>query len=309
MAETINGKPLVSIITIFFNAEKFIDETIESVLAQTYDNWELLLVDDGSTDGSSKIAKDYAARYTEKVRYLEHEGRQNKGMSASRNLGISKAKGDYIAFLDADDVFLPRKLERQLEILISQPEASMVCGPSQYWYSWTGDSRDMQSDTRRELVGTYNTLFKPPALFTLFLQNKARTPATCSFLAKRWLFEITGGFEESFSGVCEDQAFFAKVFLKVPVFVTGECWERYRQHPDSSCSVAIKAGQYHPELPNSASLVFLTWLKEYLLQQGINDPKVWKPLRKKLWLYHHPTLFRLLSHPLRLTRKIWSALY
>jgi hypothetical protein len=91
--------------------------------------------------------------------------------------------------------------------------------------------------------------------------------------------------------------------------VTGECWERYRQHPDSCCSVAIESGQYHPELPNSASLAFLTWLEKYLLEQGIDDPKIWKPLRRKFWLYNHPTLFRILSHSLRLTRRMWSALY
>ena len=105
------NKPLVSCITIFFNAEKFFEEAIESVFVQTYKNWELLLVDDGSTDGSTTIARNYAEHYPEKVCYLEHEGHQNRGMSASRNLGIRHAKGDYVALLDADDIWLPQKLE------------------------------------------------------------------------------------------------------------------------------------------------------------------------------------------------------
>src|SRR5919109_4752706 len=93
--------PLVSIIIPFLNAEKFIQEAIESVFAQTYDNWELFMVDDGSTDASTEIARGYAQQNPEKVRYLEHLGHQNRGISASRNLGLSHAKGQYVAMLDA----------------------------------------------------------------------------------------------------------------------------------------------------------------------------------------------------------------
>ena len=87
------NKPLVSIIIIFLNSENFIQDAIESVFAQTYDNWELLLVDDGSTDDSTDIALQCAKKHAEKVRYLEHDDHQNRGMSASRNLGICEAKG------------------------------------------------------------------------------------------------------------------------------------------------------------------------------------------------------------------------
>ena len=89
------SKPLVSGIIIFL-AEQFIQSAIENVFAQTYEQWELLLVDDGSTDGSTEIAQRYAAQNPEKVRYLEHDGHENRGMSAARNLGISNAKGEYI---------------------------------------------------------------------------------------------------------------------------------------------------------------------------------------------------------------------
>jgi glycosyltransferase involved in cell wall biosynthesis len=182
MSEQVEKKPLVSGITIFFNTEKYIEEAIASVFAQTYDNWELLLVDDGSTDGSTAIAKRYAQQYPEKVRYLEHEGHQNRGMSATRNLGIRNAKGEYIAFLDADDVWLPQKLEQQLAIMDSQPEAKVVFGPTQYWYSWTGNPQDTQRNAIRELWLPSNQLFQPPTLLALFLKRKANTPATCSVI-------------------------------------------------------------------------------------------------------------------------------
>jgi glycosyltransferase involved in cell wall biosynthesis len=132
-----SNKALVSVIIIFFNSEKFIREAIESVLDQSYDNWELLLVDDGSTDNSTHIAKEYLTRYPQKVCYLEHDGHQNRGMSATRNLGIINAKGVFISFLDSDDVWLPRYIERQVENLMAHPGAGMVYRPVQYWFSWT----------------------------------------------------------------------------------------------------------------------------------------------------------------------------
>ncbi len=290
-----SSKPLVSGIIIFLNAEKFILEAIESAFAQTYDHWELLLVDDGSTDGSTAIAQRYAEEYPEKVRYLEHDDHQNRGMSASRNLGISNAKGEYIAFLDADDIWLPPKLERQVAILGSQPEAAMVYGSTQMWYSWTGKPEDIQRDRSRRLGVQPNTLVKPPTLLTLFLRGEAATPATCGVLVRREVIEDIGGFEVSFKGMYEDQAFFAKVCLKTSVFVESGCWDRYRQHPNSCCSVAYNTGQYHYQLPHPARRTFLYWLVEYLSEQGVKEAEVWQALEKALWPYRHPSLYYLLK--------------
>ena len=133
--------PLVSVIMIFLNAERFITSAIESVLAQTYAAWELVLVDDGSTDGSSAIARRFAQLQPARIRLVEHEGHANRGMSASRNLGLRQARGAYIALLDADDVYLPAKLERQVAILQAQPEAAMVYGATLHWFSWTAQPR------------------------------------------------------------------------------------------------------------------------------------------------------------------------
>src|SRR6266542_3309857 len=98
---------LVSVVVPFWNASAFLEEAIASVFAQTFQSWELLLIDDGSSDGSTEIAKRYAERFPGRVRYFEHERHANRGVAASRNLGVRHAKGPYIAFLDADDVWLP----------------------------------------------------------------------------------------------------------------------------------------------------------------------------------------------------------
>lgn len=290
-----NRKPLVSVVTIFLNTEKYIEEAIKSIFAQTYDNWELLLVDDGSSDRSTKIALQYARQYPGKVRYLEHEAHQNRGMSASRNLGVRHAKGEYIAFLDSDDVWLPQKLERQVEILESQPEAAMVCGPNEIWYSWTGNPEDQGRDWIH-ILGTgvqASQLYQPPTLAALFWRSKARTPGTCSVLIRRQVFEEVGGFEESFRGMYEDRVFFSKVYLNKAVFVINECFDRYRAHSESSCSVARK--KINPFRPEPAYLTFLNWMEEYLLKQGIENQDVWRGFRKRKLIYNNPLLFILLK--------------
>ena len=99
LAET-TSCPRVSVITPFLDNEVFLPEAIESVLAQTFKNWEYLLVDDGSGPEATAIAKQYANRFSGRIRYLEHPGHLNRGISASRNLGVHHARGEFIAFLD-----------------------------------------------------------------------------------------------------------------------------------------------------------------------------------------------------------------
>ena len=105
---------MVSIITPTYNCGRFIAETIESVLAQTYQDWEMLIVDDCSTDDTEAIVRAYINKDT-RVKYhcLEH----NSGAAVARNTALSMAKGQYIAFLDSDDLWLPTKLERQIAFM------------------------------------------------------------------------------------------------------------------------------------------------------------------------------------------------
>ena len=292
-------QPLVSVVTIFLNEERFLGEAVESVVAQTYGNWELLLVDDGSTDSSTAMATWYAQRLPQKVRYLEHEGHRNHGMSASRNLGIRHAAGSCIAFLDADDVWLPHTLERQVSTLLSNPRAGMVYGSTQMWFSWTGQSGDLKRDFTRRLGVAPNTLFEPPTLLRLFLQNRARPPATCSVLIRRAAVEQVGGFEERFRGLHEDQAFFSKVCSKVPVFVAGEWWGRYRQHPRSSCSLAARAGRTELEQTR-----YLQWLEKYVSRERVSDREIRRFLRAATWPANHPTLYRLLRRSHERSRRV-----
>lgn len=106
----------VSIIMPSYNVSRFISESIESVMAQTHDNWELIICDDGSTDDSATIAHDYAARDS---RILVVNNKYKKGAPGARNSCLDVAEGRYIAFLDSDDLWLPSKLALQIEFMIS----------------------------------------------------------------------------------------------------------------------------------------------------------------------------------------------
>lgn len=110
-----NDLGLVSIVTPTYNCARFISHTIESVLAQTYTNWEMLIVDDCSSDNTSEIVKTYAEKDL-RIKYVCLE--QNSGAAAARNKALHLAKGQWMAFLDSDDLWLPTKLERQLKFML-----------------------------------------------------------------------------------------------------------------------------------------------------------------------------------------------
>lgn len=111
--------PQVSIIIPAYNGERYIVQAIESVLNQTYGNYEIIVVDDGSTDGTPRVL----APYFKRIRYITQE---NQGVATARNRGIQEAKGEIIAFLDQDDYFLPDKLDAQVAVFLSRPSLGMV---------------------------------------------------------------------------------------------------------------------------------------------------------------------------------------
>ena len=110
---------LVSIIMPSYNTGKYISESIQSVLNQTYQNWELIIVDDCSTDDTDKVIKTFLS--DNRIRFLKNE--INSGAAVSRNYALREAKGKWIAFLDSDDIWVPQKLERDdwYHILINKP--------------------------------------------------------------------------------------------------------------------------------------------------------------------------------------------
>ena len=134
--------PLVSVVIPAYNAESFIKEAIDSVLNQTYQNVEVIVIDDGSSDSTLEILKQY--ENSSKVKILTHPDNDNLGVSKTRQLGVENSKGEYIAFLDADDIFLPNKLEIQVDA-IQQNEEAILCHTGMKVKSELGDSPRISS--------------------------------------------------------------------------------------------------------------------------------------------------------------------
>src|SRR5205085_370518 len=111
--------PLVTVVIPVFNGEKYLEQTLQTVFAQSFQDFEIVVVDDGSTDGTSDILRKYSDR-------LVCVTGNHRGPAASRNQGLEVARGSLIAFLDADDLWLPHKLERQVAIALAKPECGLI---------------------------------------------------------------------------------------------------------------------------------------------------------------------------------------
>lgn len=282
--------PTVSIIMIFRNTQRFISEAIESIFAQTYDDWELLLVDDGSVDASTEIARGHARRHPQRIRYLEHPCHRNRGMSASRNLGLAHARGRYIAFLDADDVWLEEKLEQQVAILDGHPEVGMLVGATLYWYSWTGRREDAARDAVVMIGRPSSTPIRPPGLLTECAPlGPGNAPSMSNMMYRREIVEQIGGFEDQFRDHYEDGAFLAKMYLGTSALITDHLWDRYRQHMDSTLASTW------PQHRDAARRDFFEWLEAHLSARGLQDSKTWECVQGRVWECRHPVLASLMA--------------
>lgn len=269
--------PRVSVITTFYNAESFLAEAVDSVLAQRgFDDWELLLVDDGSRDRSPAIARRYAAACPRQIRLFHHDARCNSGVSASRNLGLAHARGELVAFLDADDVWLPDTLRRQVAIMHDHPTVAMLYGAAERWFSWdasiAGENAPADYIVRPAPAGGGGSsggegVIDAPALLKTFLLDESQTPCLCAVMVRRTDVVGLGGFCDSFRGLYEDQVLYAKLCLGRSVYASTECWARYRQHGGSCCAVARRANATH-----NGRRKFLRWLKGYLGRGAAADP-------------------------------------
>jgi glycosyltransferase involved in cell wall biosynthesis len=184
--------PLVTFIIPTHNYGRFLPEAINSALAQTYPNFELIVVDDGSTDNTPELVAPLQGR----LRYIRQE---QSGPSAARNAGIRVAGGELIAFLDADDIWLPRKTAAQARFLLEHPEIGLVCGLTRS----TGDqernqpgNRRRSGRARRKLI----TLKAGVAFDDLFLSHRNYI-ATSTVMLRRQCLDLVGHFEESLSRV------------------------------------------------------------------------------------------------------------
>ena len=214
-----NDLPKVCVIIPAYNRAGFIRETIDSVLNQTYKNIELIVVDDGSTDDTMEILKEYG----DKLIILQHPGGVNKGQSAAINLGMENAAGKYIAILDSDDLFAPEKIEKQVKYLEEHSDIGLVYANGygvdvngKKLYSFYDHSHIENSDPERVLMDCY-----------FLLPNNS--------LVQKSAFELAGEFDEKLRSA-QDHDMAIRLAEVAKLGYLDEYLFSYRRHKDSISS-------------------------------------------------------------------------
>jgi len=264
--------PRVSVITPFLNASAHIAEAIESVEAQHFGDWELILVDDGSTDDSAAIASAHAAKDA-RIHLLTPDPAK-RGAAAARNRGIAAARGEFVAFLDADDIYGPEKLAHDIAELDGDPEAAWVYGATR-WFHENGTGKEYRERLGLRLDRRYNP---PEILARIILEERGDIPCTCGVMIRREQLLAVGAFEERFA-LYEDQSLWVKLLLAYPVRVISGCNAAYRQHDASTSTAAAATGEYNQKSAHSARTAFLDWIGDYARANGAPQV-VWNALAK-----------------------------
>jgi len=187
--------PQVSVIIPTYNRANFLIDAVESVIAQSYQDFELLVIDDGSTDNTKQLLTSYKKR----IRYHFQE---NRGVSSARNLGMQLTSGQYVAFLDSDDHWLPQKLEKQIEIMEREPELQL-CHTEEIWIRRGVRVNPKKKHQKR---GGY--------IFPYCLPLCVISPS--SVMIRRTLFEELGTFDEDLPA-CEDYVLWLRICQHYPV--------------------------------------------------------------------------------------------
>jgi glycosyltransferase involved in cell wall biosynthesis len=235
MDEIINT-PVVSVIMPAYNASNYIQESINSVIAQTYFNWELIIVDDGSTDATSSIIINNSNQDNRIKRFYQENGKQGK----ARNFGIAFARGIYIAFLDADDFWIPEKLEIQLQE-IKEKNVDLVFSDS-YVFS------DSNVSDKSKRMNTLNATLKGLEALKMFLQGN-RIPMLTVLVKKEKIHLVNGFTEKNEIPLAEDYHLWLKMLINKCIFYgSDKTLASYRVHHKSSTSQDKLASKQIPEV-------------------------------------------------------------
>jgi glycosyltransferase involved in cell wall biosynthesis len=189
--------PQVSVIIPTYNRGRIIEEAVDSALAQDYKDFELIVVDDGSTDNTSEILASYGDD-------ISVFFQKNKGVSAARNRGITEASGQFIAFLDSDDLWLPQKLSTQVEFFRQRPDA-LICQTEEVWVR-----NGIRVNPKQRHKKPSGMIFKPSLELCLVSPS--------AVMIRRDLLDKTGNFDETLPA-CEDYDLWLRISCRFPVYL------------------------------------------------------------------------------------------
>lgn len=212
------SNPLVSVIIPVYNGERYLAEAIDSSLAQTYQPMEIIVVDDGSTDKSANIAKSF-----KDVRYYQQT---NQGVSVARNVGLASVRGGFIAFLDADDIWTPNKLDTQINYLLKHPHVGYTI-------------------TNQKIIMEHGT--SVPTFFNKELLQKDHPGfVPSSLVARKVVFEQIGGFDATYVNEGEDIEWFARAKdAGIPMVIHKETLLHRRMHKSN---ISLHRRMNYPQL-------------------------------------------------------------
>lgn len=207
--------PLVSVIIPNYNYGRFLAQTIDSVLAQNYPNIEIIVVDDGSSDESVEVLESYG----DKIKWFKQ---QNSGVSVARNRGIKESRGEFIALLDSDDVWLPEKIEKQIKLFLEDPEIGLVhCGFVDF---------DNEGNRHAEhLDGMKGRVAED----MLRYQRSVILGGGSAVVFKKKMFDEIGGFSLNISPA-EDWEFYYQAARRCKVGFVAEVLMEYRIHGNNN---------------------------------------------------------------------------
>ncbi len=205
-AQSANRTPLVSVVIPSYNHGHFVHEAIESVLAQTYAEYEIVVIDDGSTDRTSEVVSRYPS-----VRYIRQ---RNRGLPAARNRGIQESRGKYVVCLDADDRLLPQHFEISLDAFRSHPDVGWVCGD--WRFIGAGDPTWRLVHRCEPLPDYFGSLLRVTFI-----------GAPHAVMYRRQVVIESGGFDERLKS-CEDREFYLRLSRQVPLYCHHQLVGEYR---------------------------------------------------------------------------------
>lgn len=225
---------LVSVIIPAYNAGNFLENAVKSIWNQETNEdirLEIIAIDDGSSDNTYELATQLAKSSPIPMRVLTHPQKANKGVAASRNLGIIESKGEWISFLDADDAFLPKKTITQLTWLKQNSDYLCICS---YGYNVDPEDRPVDGWNSNQIAGDYQTINVKHRItepYTFDSLQKGCAIVNSTFLAHREVLLWSGLLPETIAHQAEDWILFARISLKWSIPVVKEPLIYYRVHP------------------------------------------------------------------------------
>ncbi|MCL6436418.1 MAG: glycosyltransferase [Leptolyngbyaceae cyanobacterium HOT.MB2.61] len=265
------GHPLVSVVMPVYNAESYVGEAVESILAQTFDNFEFIILNDGSTDRSEQILKQYQQR----DRRIRIVSRENRGLIATLNEGINCATGRYIARMDADDIALPERFSKQVEFLETHPDYVVV------------GSKVLLIDPEGLPICPFSTLTEHEAIDAAHMEGKGGAICHPASMLRRDVLQKVGGYRQEMK-YAEDFDLFLRLAEVGKVANLPHILLKYRMHANSVGYTKrleqVKSGfQALKEAHHRRSLDFQTTSMNELIINNESDASLSKIHRVWAW--------------------------